>query len=203
MICQHCDAMREIKTKGMCMACYMRERRAAKKDGYGRRQNGETLEILLSTKDERLHDRLKQNIDRSDSHGCHVWQGATTKGGYGVMHIAGYTILAHRAVHALNTGDTTAEVVMHTCDNPKCCNPDHLRSGTYQDNSDDKLAKGRYNKGNAGKHLKDRANHPRSRPVETPSGQYPSAKLAAEALGITYAVIKYRLRNGVSGYRYL
>ena len=65
--------MREIKTKGMCMACYMRERRAAKKDGYGRRQNGETLEILLSTRDERLHDRLKQNIDRSDSHGCHVW----------------------------------------------------------------------------------------------------------------------------------
>lgn len=203
MICQHCDAMREIEVKGMCRACYMRERRASQKDGYGRRQNGETLEILLSTQDERIYDRLDQNIDRSDKDGCHVWQGATTKGGYGVMHIAGYTILAHRAVHAINTGDTAAEVVMHTCDNPKCCNPQHLRSGTHQENMDDMHMKGRWNKGNCGHHLKDRANHPRSRPVATPEGEFPSAKLAAEAVGITYAKMKYRLRNGVSGYRYL
>lgn len=203
MICQHCDAMREIEVKGMCRACYMRERRSADKGGFGRRQNGKTLEILLSTQDERIYDRLDQNIDRSDKDGCHVWRGATTKGGYGVMHIAGYTILAHRAVHAINTGDTAAEVVMHTCDNPKCCNPQHLRSGTHQENMDDMHMKGRWNKGNCGHHLRDRANHPRSRPVATPEGDFPSAKLAAEAVGITYAKMKYRLRNGVFGYRYL
>lgn len=36
-------------------------------------------------------------------------------------------------------------VVMHTCDNPRCVNPDHLRIGTQRDNIIDSIQKGRYN----------------------------------------------------------
>lgn len=32
---------------------------------------------------------------------------------------------------------------LHTCDNTKCINPDHLFIGTAQDNTDDMIAKGR------------------------------------------------------------
>lgn len=32
---------------------------------------------------------------------------------------------------------------MHTCDNPRCCNPDHLREGTQLDNIADRDRKGR------------------------------------------------------------
>jgi len=40
-------------------------------------------------------------------------------------------------------GPVAGQVVMHTCDNPPCCNPAHLRIGTTADNVRDKWAKGR------------------------------------------------------------
>ena len=34
-------------------------------------------------------------------------------------------------------------VILHTCDNPRCINPNHLIQGTHQDNMQDKKLKGR------------------------------------------------------------
>lgn len=52
---------------------------------------------------------------------------------------------AHRIAFVIKGGcDIPAGmVVMHICDNPKCCNPKHLRLGTYSENSQDRENKHR------------------------------------------------------------
>lgn len=35
------------------------------------------------------------------------------------------------------------DLVLHTCDNPACINPKHLFKGTYKDNNQDRMIKGR------------------------------------------------------------
>jgi len=53
-----------------------------------------------------------------------------------------YTTTKHRAVFYKIAG-YLPEVVMHTCDNPRCINPEHLIAGTQSDNMQDMLRKGR------------------------------------------------------------
>ena len=72
--------------------------------------------------------------------GCWEWQGAKTKQGYGTM----WGTTAHRIAYSLSTGPIPeGMVVMHTCDNPSCCNPEHLRVGSQQENLADMHRKGR------------------------------------------------------------
>ena len=47
------------------------------------------------------------------------------------------------------------EVVMHVCDNPSCVRPDHLKAGTYKENTADMFAKGRFRPGGARKGTKN------------------------------------------------
>lgn len=53
-----------------------------------------------------------------------------------------YTTTKHRVVFYKLAG-YLPEVVMHTCDNARCINPEHLVGGTYSDNMQDMLRKGR------------------------------------------------------------
>ena len=55
-----------------------------------------------------------------------------------------YTTTKHRAVFFKLSG-YLPEGVMHTCDNPRCINPEHLVAGTHKLNAKDKLDKGRGN----------------------------------------------------------
>lgn len=89
---------------------------------------------------------------------CVLWEGQIAKVGYGVRYIPGprckiqggkgrkgKQVYAHRAAMADIYGWDAIEgkVVMHTCDEPTCVNPEHLRIGTHEDNRLDMVAKGR------------------------------------------------------------
>lgn len=78
------------------------------------------------------------------SSGCWNWTGKRNEFGYGIITVNGTETRAHRAMYfMLNPGDDRSKVVMHTCDNPRCINPDHLSLGTQQENMMDMHNKGR------------------------------------------------------------
>lgn len=76
--------------------------------------------------------------------GCIEWGGFRNPLGYGMMSIGKRTILTHRIAWTIRNGAFDNEMlVLHKCDNPPYCNPDHLFLGTYLDNARDRDQKGR------------------------------------------------------------
>lgn len=79
--------------------------------------------------------------------GCIEWAGPRDKDGYGKTWWQGRHARAHRVAyckhHGLNLSDIDERMVLHSCDNPSCCNPEHLRPGTNSDNMRDRTARGR------------------------------------------------------------
>lgn len=59
-------------------------------------------------------------------------------------------VYAHRFAYSLRNGSISADqVIRHRCDNPLCCNPAHLASGTQADNVRDAVDRDRHAKGEA------------------------------------------------------
>ena len=76
--------------------------------------------------------------------GCWEWQRARSSAGYGQAWDGDKVVYTHRVMCGLIYGDPMNNgEVLHKCDNPACCNPDHLSWGTRFDNVKDMRRKGR------------------------------------------------------------
>lgn len=94
-----------------------------------------------------------KNMDISK---CWPWKKGCNTGGYGLYSVrnsaeqyektgrAFTQVLAHRVVAGIVRQLDPEDYVLHKCDNPPCCNPNHLMIGTAVDNMQDAIAKGRH-----------------------------------------------------------
>ena len=95
----------------------------------------ELREVVVSPKfpngasaEERLLEKLEQRGD------CLIWTGRTNSGDRGEIFFQGRLIQSHRAIWALRYGFLSkTDSVIHSCLNPRCCNPDHMFIGTQPD----------------------------------------------------------------------
>jgi len=76
--------------------------------------------------------------------GCWEWQRTKNRKGYGQFRINGVLHIAHRYMVQLYTEIPPKHIVMHSCDNPSCVNPEHLEIGTNDENMADMYLKERH-----------------------------------------------------------
>ena len=90
--------------------------------------------------------RMKKIRDNStvEGSGCWSWRTREGKTKKQVWYRGQYISVGRFAASAfLRFNLDSSLVVCHSCDNPTCVNPDHLFIGTYSDNTQDMIAKGR------------------------------------------------------------
>lgn len=82
---------------------------------------------------------------------CWLWLASKNKKGYGHFSIGKQNVKAHRFSYLLaNEILPNDQLVLHSCDNPSCVNPNHLSLGSDKTNAQDKMAKQRHWVFNAG-----------------------------------------------------
>lgn len=102
----------------------------------------------LSCYDRSIEERLKARLGpQNPVTGCIEWIGYRNLKGYGQL-AAGKKWLTHRIAYELKHGPIPPGMkVCHSCDNPPCCNEEHLFLDTDAGNSADMVTKGRSLKG--------------------------------------------------------
>jgi hypothetical protein len=103
-----------------------------------------------------LKNRLEKYHYKDSKSGCWIWTGCFSGPGvfsYGRLmgklkenQKKATLLVASRVSYLLNVGEIPkGYFILHSCDNPKCINPDHLRAGTQLENMHDCINRGRKN----------------------------------------------------------
>jgi hypothetical protein len=91
-------------------------------------------------------ERFTNKITKTDT--CWTWTGAIYRGGYGHFRrkVDGKWKMykTHRYSYEYYHGPIPeGKIILHSCDNPACVNPNHLSVGTHKENTGQCIARGR------------------------------------------------------------
>lgn len=101
-------------------------------------------ETDLDDYDLKIFDRLFSRVSELEN-GCLVYTWGKDKDGYGWMGYRNKQKRTSQLAYHLCIGDIPQGMhVLHSCDNPPCCNPKHLFLGNDKINTNDKMAKDRH-----------------------------------------------------------
>ena len=103
--------------------------------------------------------RFWDKVDVKENNECWNWK-AVKSGNYGMFWYKNKMVLSHRMAYALehnnlsiinhnknyHKNNNNFECVLHHCDNPLCCNPNHMYIGNNKDNINDKVTRKRSQK---------------------------------------------------------
>lgn len=131
-----CGNPSRAKKGGLCNAC--RQRATRERRGVTHKRSGRVLPP-------RDLGRFMSKVGPADpGTGCQEWTGGRVNGKYGRFTEDYVPQEAHRLAYAIEYGEVPEGVwVLHSCDNPPCCNPAHLRLGGNTENVMDRVARGR------------------------------------------------------------
>jgi hypothetical protein len=86
-------------------------------------------------------------VDRKESNECWNYLGYLDKDGYGNFWDGYTTVRAHRYAWEISRKTTVPDgkLILHLCDNRRCCNPMHIYCGDNSDNMCDRSKNPQYN----------------------------------------------------------
>jgi hypothetical protein len=96
-----------------------------------------------------LETRFWKYVNKTSA--CWLWTGGVTGAGYGALntsrgsHEPRRQVLVHRLSYELARGPIPDGLfICHTCDTPRCVNPEHLYAGTQSQNIFDSVKRRRF-----------------------------------------------------------
>ena len=103
--------------------------------------------VEKTPKREALFWEKVRKLDGENS--CWLWTGARNENGYGWITVyengKQRFYFVHKVSYEWEYGDIPeGHIVRHQCDIPLCVRPSHLITGTYKDNSNDMIERGRH-----------------------------------------------------------
>ena len=141
--------------------------------------NGCPINISPEDRDA-VSERFRSKVAKKGDAECWEWKACSKAQGYGRIHLNGKMQSAHRVAYALVNGDVPAHRhVLHTCDNPTCCNPGHLTLGSASENIRDMVKKNRHARGER---------HGRAKLTSKKAEEIRASEAPLHALSETYGV---------------